>query len=65
MRATRPLVKKLQDGNKIASPDRAIRMGLSLSANGCAPWQFHFFAIGREPERAFDAYVSCRSLSER
>jgi hypothetical protein len=25
MRATRPLVKKLQDGNKIASPDRAIR----------------------------------------
>ena len=25
MRATRPLVRKLQDGNKIASPDRAIR----------------------------------------
>jgi hypothetical protein len=25
MRAARPLVKKLQDGNKIASPDRAIR----------------------------------------
>jgi hypothetical protein len=25
MRATRPFVKKLQDGNKIASPDRAIR----------------------------------------
>src|SRR3979411_3170985 len=38
------------------------RLGRSLSGNGCVPWQFHFFAIGREPERAFDAYVCWRSL---
>ena len=68
MRATRPLVKTLQDGNKIASPDRAIRndWGCRWSGNGCVPWRFHFFAIGREPGRDFDAYLlCCRSLAER
>ena len=67
MRATRFFVKKLQDGNKIASPDRAIHSdwGCRWGGNGCAPWWFHFFAMVREPERAFDRYVSCRSLSER
>jgi hypothetical protein len=67
MRATRSLNEKLQDGNKIASPDRAIR-----SDWGCRWWVTVvrlggsiFFATGREPERAFNGYIRCRSLSER
>src|SRR5216684_6517125 len=66
MRATRPLVKKLQDGNKIASPDRAIRndWGCRCQATVVRLDGSIFLPSDGNPNGPSNAYVYWRSLSE-